>query len=120
MKREDLLKEMKDSVGEKEPIEFFAKMVDVFTLMFDRLDSLEKEVNLAKTHAALAIQWEPKVAANMLAERISVLRQDSNTYFSELEALKKAYAEDLVTRNYFSFCQFWQDTLGYHPFLDYK
>jgi len=120
MKREDVLQEMRDLVGKKEPIEFFGKMVDVFTLMFDRIDELEKEVRQAKTHSALAIQWEPKVAANMLTEQIAFLRKDSDTYFSELAALKKAYAEDLVTRNYFDFCRFWQDTLGYHPFLDYK
>lgn len=120
MKREDLLKEMKEAVGTKDPIDFFAKMVDVFTLMFDRIDELETEVRRAKTHSALAIQWEPKVAANMLTEQIAILRKDSDTYFSELDALKKAYAEDLVTRNYFDFCRFWQDTLGYHPFLDYK
>lgn len=120
MKREDVLKEMRSLVGNKEPIEFFGKMVDVFSLMFDRIDVLEKEVRQSKTHAALAIQWEPKVAANMLSEQITILRQDSDTYFSELTALKKAYAEDLVTRNYFDFCRFWQDTLGYHPFLDYK
>lgn len=120
MKRDDVLKEMKDLVGRKEPIEFFSKMVDVFTLMFDHIDNLEKQVRQAKNHSALAIQWEPKVAANMLSEQIAVLKQDSDTYFAELSVLKKAYAEDVVTRNYFDFCRFWQDTLGYHPFLDYK
>lgn len=120
MKREDVLKEMREAVGTKEPVEFFAKMVDAFSLLFDRIDGLEKDLRRVKTHSALSIQWEPKVAGDMLSEQISILKQDSGTYFSELAELKKAYAEDRVTQNYHDFCQFWLETLGYHPFLDYK
>lgn len=119
MKREDLLKEMRESVGTKEPIVFFEKMVDVFTLLFDRIDRLESELRRVKTQAALAIEWEPRVAADMLVKQIEVLRQDKDTYFAEIDALKKAYADDLVTQNYHSFCEFWLNTLGWHPFLDY-
>lgn len=120
MKREDLLKKMKDDVGFKEPVEFFAKMVDMFTLLFDRIDELELEIRKVKTQSALSIQWEPRVAALMLSEQIAKLRLDSDTYFDEINILKKAYAEDRVTQNYSDFCRFWTDTLGYHPFLDYK
>lgn len=118
MKREDLLKEMKDSIGNKDPIEFFAKMADIFSLLFDENDKLKEQLVLIKTQSALAIQWEPKVASNMLAKEVDVLRKDKDTYFNEIAALKKAFAEDKVTQNYQHFCQFWEETLGWHPFLD--
>lgn|ERR1700723_403280 len=113
MKRADLLKEMKESIGTKDPIVFFEKMTDMFGLLFDHIDRLE-------THSALAIEWEPRVAADMLAKQIDVLRQDKDTYFVEITALKRAYAEDIITQNYNSFCVFWRETLGWHPFLDYR
>lgn len=118
MKREDLIKEMKDAVGNKEPIEFFAKMADVFSLLFDRVDQLEGQLHRIKTQSALSIQWESKVASDMLAKQVDVLRQDKDTYFNEIASLKKAFAEDRVTQNYHDFCTFWQETLGWHPFLD--
>lgn len=111
MKREDLLNEMKSSIGTKDPIEFFDKMVDVFNLLFDRMDRLERQT-------ALSIHWDPKIAADMLAKQVTKLREDKDTYANEISALKKAFAEDLVTQNYNDFCSFWSDTLGYHPFLD--
>ena len=120
MKREDLLKEMKDMIGKKDPIVFFESMVTVFGLLFDRIDQLENNLKLVKNQSALAIQWEPKVAASMLAEKIQLLKADSDTYFTELVELKKAYTEDRITQNYNEFCEFWQNTLGYHPFLDYE
>lgn len=120
MKREDLLKEMKDMVGQKDPIEFFGKMVDVFNLLFDRLDQLEQVAMTARINSALAIQWEPKLASSMLAAQIDILREDKETYFAELSELKKAFTENKVTQNYQEFCQFWEDVLGYHPFLNYS
>ena len=120
MKREDLLKEMKETIGTKDPIEFFAKMVDVFGLLFDRIDRLDQELLCVRINSSLAIEWEPKLASDMLAEQVNVLRRDKDTYFSELTALKQAFAEDKVTQNYRDFCQFWIDTLGWHPFLNYK
>jgi hypothetical protein len=119
LKREDLLKEMKESIGTKNPIEFFENMVSVFNLLFDRIEQMEESLHRVKVYSALSIQWEPRVALDMIAEQIEILRQDKETYFSELSALKKAYAEDSVTQNYQAFCQFWQITLGWHPFLDY-
>lgn len=119
MDRKDLLKEMKDSVGTQDPIVFFAKMVDVFNLLFDRIDELEDQLGEANLKAALAIQWEPKLASGMISKMIEDLRQDKDTYQTEISELKKAYGEDRVTQNYHDFCQFWQDVLGYHPFLDY-
>jgi len=119
MKREDVLKEMKDSVGTKDPIEFFAKLTDVFTLLFDRIDHLEETLERVKRQSALAINWEPKVAADMLAKQVQVLRQqDKDMYTNEIIALRQAFAEDKVTQSYAEFTQFWMDTLGWHPFLD--
>ncbi len=120
MKREDLLLEMKKCVGVQDPIVFFEKMVDVFNLLFDKIDTLQKDVQQAKLQSALAIQWEPKMASTMLTNQINILRQDKDTYFDEISELKKAFAENIVTLNYDTFCKFWQEVLGWHPFLDYK
>lgn len=120
MTRAQLLAKMKASVGTKDPLEFFSDMVDVFNMMFDRMESLEKDLKRVKTQSALAIEWEPKVASDMISKQVSIMRQDMDrdVYANEIAALKKAFAEDLVTQNYNSFCTFWQDTLGWHPFLD--
>jgi|SRR5579885_1314191 len=120
MNRKELLEEMRKSVGMQDPIVFFQKFTDVFTLLFDRIESLESELHRVKVQTALAIQWEPAVAADMLVKEIAVMRQDKDTYHAEITALKQAYAEDKVTQSYAEFVKFWQDTLGYHPFLDYK
>ena len=119
MNRKDVLKEMKDSVGVKDPIEFFEKMTDVFTLLFDRLDKLEEQNERLRVQSALAIQWEPKIASEMLTKQVKILReQDSTVFAAEIDALKMAFAQDIVTQNYNDFCNFWSDTLGFHPFLD--
>jgi hypothetical protein len=120
MKREDLLADMRKTIGTQDPIHFFDKMVDVFNLLFDRIDELKFDVNKANIKATLAIQWEPKLASTMLTNMINDLRQDKETYFEEISQLKKAFVEDRVTQNYNDFCTFWEETLGYHPFLDYK
>lgn len=122
MKREDLISEMKGSIGTREPIVFFQKMVDAFNLLFDRLDQLESDLKKVKVQSALSIQWEPKLASEMLAKQVYVLRQnkDKDAYANEIEALKVAYAQDKVTQNYQEFCKFWVETLGWHPFLDSK
>ena len=120
MNREDVLKEMKEMVGKKDPIEFFGKMVDMFSLLFDRIDRMEGELLATRLNSGLAIQWEPKLASDMLAAQVDVLRQDKETYFNEISALKKAFAENIVTQNYATFVAFWQETLGWHPFLNYK
>ena len=120
MKREDLLADMRKTIGTQDPIHFFDKMVDVFSLLFDRIDGLEVDVKKANLKATLAIQWEPKMASTMLSKMIEDLRQDKETYFEEISQLKKAFVEDRVTQNYNDFCTFWEETLGWHPFLDYK
>jgi homoserine dehydrogenase len=116
--RTELLKEMKDSVGTKDPVEFFANMVDVFTLLFDRIDVLERDLSRVKRQSALAIKWDPKVASDMLSKQVTILRADKDTYATEISELKKAFAEDKVTLSYEAFCDFWRNVMGWHPFLD--
>lgn len=111
---------MSNSIGTKEPIEFFSHMVSLFEVLFDKIDKLEAGVHNIKTNSALAIMWEPKVAANMISKQIEILRKDKETYFAEISSLKEAYSNDIVTQNYSDFCEFWITTLGWHPFLDYK
>lgn len=136
MTKENILREMRDCVGFKEPIGFFRKMVDVFNFIFEDLDKLNKVIPYKldeletkirqlesalvqiRTQSALSIQWEPKVASEMIAKQIEILRQDKETYHQEITKLKSAYTEGRVTQNYYDFCRFWQDVLGWHPFLE--
>jgi hypothetical protein len=119
MNRETLLKEMKESIGTKEPIEYFNKLTDVLALLFNRIDDLEKTVNRLTVQSALAIQWDPRLASEMLAKEVTKLRlADKDVYNVEISALKVAFAEDKVTQSYDEFVNFWRDTLGFHPFLD--
>jgi hypothetical protein len=111
---------MKESIGTREPIVFFEKMVDVLNLLFDQNEKLEKDLAATRMNATLAIQWEPKVARAMVTEQIDVLRENKDTYVEEISKLKKAFIEDKVTQNYHDFCSFWEETLGFHPFLEYR
>jgi len=120
MNRADLLQEMRDSVGLQDPIIFFQKFVDVFNLLFDKIDGLEGQLNEMRRQQALAIQWEPAVAADMMVKQIAFMRQDRDTYQTQINDFKQAYAENKVTQSYGEFVQFWRDTLGFHPFLEYK
>lgn len=120
MKREDVLKEMKESIGTKDPLVFFAKMVDVFTLLFDHIDFLERDIRRIKVQSALAVHWDSQLASKMIADQVNKYRNnlDKDAYENEISVLKKAFAEDKVTQSYEEFTQFWRDTLGWHPFLD--
>lgn len=128
----DLVDKMNETIGLKDPIEYFKLLTEAIEMLIDQnivlqetvvettkdLLNLKVELHRVKTQTALAIQWEPKVAASMLGKQIDILRQDKDTYFNEIDALKKAYTEDRVTQNYHDFCKFWTETLGWHPFLD--
>lgn len=119
MKREDLLKEMKECIGSKDPIEFFDKLTDMFSVLFDKLDKLEADNKRLQLQTALAISWEPRVASKLISNQVNILRaRDRDSFDLEIQALKVAFAEDVVTQSYELFCDFWVDTLGYHPFLD--
>ena len=122
---QSIIHDMNDAVGTKEPIEYFKSLTSAVEVMFglllvqDRqLQIVREELQKVKTQSALAIQWEPKVAAEMMSKQIDVLRADKDTYFQELDVFKKAYTEDRVTQNYHDFVSFWSDTLGWHPFLE--
>lgn len=120
-KREKLFKDMKESIGNEKPMIFFEKFLDVFSLFFRHLEKIQSDLDSIRTNSALAIQWEPKVASDMLAKQIEILRQDKDgIYQSEITECKIAYGEDKVTQNYNDFCNFWVKTLGWHPFLDYS
>jgi hypothetical protein len=56
----------------------------------------------------------------MITDQISVLRADKENFVEEISKLKIAFFEDKVTQSYNEFCFFWEETLGFHPFLDYK
>lgn len=120
MNRQDIIREMKAVVGTREPLVFFDKMTDLFTLLFDRIDKLESDLLSVRVNSALAIQWEPKLASDMLVAQVDILREDKETYANELSSLKKAFAEDKITQSYPKFVAFWQETLGWHPFLNYR
>jgi len=122
---QSIIDEMNGSIGTKDPIEYFKSLTSAVEVMFglllvqDRqLQLVREELQKVKTQSALAIQWEPKVAAEMLSKQIDIFRLDKDTYFQELDAFKKAYTEDRVTQNYHDFVSFWSDTLGWHPFLE--
>jgi len=119
MNRKDLIQEMKDSVGVKDPIVFFTKMTDLFDLLFDKIENLESENNSIRTLAALAIEWEPKLASNMLIGQINIMRADKQLYHNQISAFKEAYSENKVTKDYVTFVNFWTEILGWHPFLTY-
>lgn len=125
MKRDDLLKEMKESVGTRDPIEFFSKLTDVFNLLFDRIDSLESLLKKINLNSVLAITWDRHVAGEMLDAEIQWMRTNgkdtiigTNMYDDEIRALQKAYMYGDNCQSYAAFCTFWIDTLGYHPFLE--
>lgn len=123
---QNIITEMRDSVGQKDPIEYFKTLTTAFEILFDYLGAQEKELQAirselqkVKTQSALAIHWEPKVAADMISKQIDVLRTDKDIYFNEISSFKKAYNEDVVTQNYCDFVSFWVSALGFHPFLEY-
>lgn len=120
LRHKNLLSEMKNSIGKKDPIIYFDMMTDLFSLLFDKINDLEAEIAVLKTNTALSIKWEPKVASDLLSKQIEILRKDKDVYFDELSKLKQAYAEDKITQNYSDFCQFWVEVLGWHPFLTYS
>ena len=121
MNRNDLLNSMKQSIGSQEPIVFFDKMVDALNLLFNRIDDLESQIKDANLKVALAIHWEPKLASSLLSKMIDRMRkEDKETYAEQIVQLKKAFVDDKITHSYLSFCQFWEEVLGYHAFMSYE
>lgn len=120
LNKEELLEGMREDIGEKSPVDFFAKLVDAFDLLFSKIEQLELEVKKVKTNSALAINWDPKVASQLIAKEIEKLREhkDKSLYTAELSELKRAYGRTFLDYN--AFVTFWVDVLGYHPFMDYE
>lgn len=115
-----LLKEMKNCIGNKEPIQFFIKLTEVIESLFEKITLLRSEVKSLKRQTALAIQWDSGMALDLIAEQIKLLKKDPQTYVTEIDLLQQAYLANTVTQNYNDFCIFWKDTLGWHPFIDYE
>lgn len=124
MNRADLLKEMKESVGTKEPTVFFGKMVDVLNMLFDKVDSLEKSLQKTQINTVMLMKWDQQVVANMISDEMVFLRANgkqadgTNMYQRELDELSQAYMYGQHIGDYSSFVNFWKDLLGYHPFLE--
>lgn len=124
MNRADVLKEMKESVGTKEPTVFFGKMVDVLTMLFDKVDSLEKSLQKTQVNTVMLMKWDQHVVANMIGEELNFLRTSgkqpdgTNMYQQEIDTLTNAYLYNKYTQDYAAFVTFWKDLLGYHPFLE--
>lgn len=125
MNKEDVLKEMKESVGTKDPEIFFSKMVDLFSLLFDKIDSLSKDLERVQLNSTMAIHWDERLAMKMVNDEIQHMRatgkdhaSNLNIYSNEIYSLQCVYKDSSVIKNYVEFCKFWQDTLGYHPFLE--
>lgn len=109
---------MKESIGTKDPIVFFDMLTDLYAILFEKIEKLEADNHKIKMLSALATKWDPRVASDLLAKEITMLRLQKDVYFDEITKLKQAYADNKVTQSYEEFCSFWQETLGWHPFME--
>ena len=127
MNSKDLLKEMKDSIGTKDPEVFFAKMTDLFSVLFDKIDSLNEELERVKLNSAMAIHWDERIALKMIDDEIQHMRTTGkdavfggNIYDNEINSLQLTYMGSDRIKSYAAFCKYWQEVLGYHPFLEQR
>lgn len=121
MNKSALIKEMKDCISNKTPIEFFDKLTDVLNHLCDKIEKLEAEVAKSRLTSVLAIKWDSRFALAMIEDQISFYRNnDANFHKDKIDELKRAYKEDIVTQDYDAFCSFWQDVVGVHPFMHYE
>lgn len=125
MNKEDVIKEMRESIGTKDPEVFFSKMVDLFSILFDKIDSLSSDLEKVQLNSTMAIHWDERLAMKMVDDEIQhmyITGKDKmlggNIYADEITFLKGVYLDRSPLKNYVEFCRFWQDTLGYHPFLE--
>lgn len=127
--RSALIKTMNDSIDTKDPIEFFKNLTMLLNEVCNKLDKLAVEVKQCKVHAALSIDWDPKLATDLIGKKLASLRssEDKDLYAPQID-VKRAYQIDELKRAYKyssfndakSFVEFWTKTLGHHPFLDYE
>ncbi len=125
MNRQDLLKSMRESIGTQSPEVYFSKLTDLFSLLFDRIDSLEEDLERVKLNSTMAIHWDERVAMKMVDDEIVHMEKTGkdpmlggNIYAQEITWLKGIYLNRVPLQNYENFCRYWQDVLGYHPFLE--
>lgn len=123
MNRQDLIKEMRASIGTKDPVVFFEKMIDLFDALFEEMTFIRSEVQDTKNFMALAIKWDAKVANSMLVRTIMELRvkgddgTNINIFHEEISVLKKLMITGEMTVDYDTFVKKFTEILGYHPFL---
>ncbi len=123
MNRQDLIKEMRASIGTKDPVIFFEKMIDLFDALFEEMTFIRSEVQDTKNFMALAIKWDAKVANSMLVRTIMELRvkgddgTNINIFHEEISVLKKLMITGEMTVDYDTFVKKFTEILGYHPFL---
>lgn len=125
MNRQDILKTMRESVGTQSPEVYFSNLTDLLTLLFDRIDSMDEDLRRVQLNSTMAIHWDERLAMKMVDDEIQhmhVTGKDKllggNIYADEISQLKMIYMDRTPLANYSSFCQYWQDILGYHPFLE--
>ena len=123
MNRQDLIKEMRASLGTKDPVVFFEKMIDLCDALFEEMTFIRSEVQDTKNFMALAIKWDAKVANSMLVRTIMELRvkgddgTNINIFHEEISVLKKLMITGEMTVDYDTFVKKFTEILGYHPFL---
>lgn len=120
LKKEVVFKNLKDSIENKTPVEFFANFTDMFNLLFDKLDALEDSLDKANLKASLAIEWDPEIARELFTQQIKILKKEPELFKEEIIALKAAYKNNECVGSYKEFCTFWKNQFGYHPFMDYE
>jgi len=121
MSKSVLIKEMKDCIAEKTPVEFFDKLTDVLEHLCNKIEKLESEVAKARITGALAIKWDSTFALAIIEDQIEFFRNSDPVFHKDkIDELKRAYKEDVVTQNYETFVSFWQDVVGVHPFMHYE
>jgi hypothetical protein len=113
-----LIKEMKDSIGTKQPIVFFQAMTSVLESIVERLDNIEGRLEVITTQSSLGINWDPEIASEMLTSEIAKMREHKDIFSKELSSFKEAYTKGEVVKDYETFVKFWSDILGWHPFID--
>ena len=121
MNKSALIKDMKDCIENKTPVEFFDKLTDLLNYLCTKIEKLEAEVARARITGALAIKWDSTFALAIIEDQIEFFRNNNPAFHKDkIDQLKQAYKDDVVTQGYESFVTFWQDVVGVHPFMHYE
>ncbi len=121
MQKDVLIKEMRECIENKTPVDFFNKFTDALDHLFSEIEKLKSEVAKTRVTSALAIKWDSRFALSIIENQIEDLRSSNLVFYKpQIDELKKAYKEDIVTQSYDTFCGYWQDVMGVHPFMNYE